>query len=376
MDEWESGARSASASAPPTFNFILQPEFPLYALVLASEALRIANQNSGRELFRWRFVSETGEPVRASNGLWMTADDSLLTMPRADFYFVFEGNLPTQRNSRKLLNQLRAAARFGAVVAAVDTGAFALAQAGLLDDRGAVLHWEAAPTFRERFPQIPARGQIYRIEGQRITCAGGVATLDMMLDLIARLKTPALASEVANALVHVARPPATAQRPDDRPEPAKRALSDRVVGLMERNLDFPLSLEALAEDLEVSTKTILRECRRSFAETPMRLYLRIRLQASRNMLFYEEFDIKEVATACGFSYPSVFSRAFRAQFGMTPSEFRQSFRREQNQAYRPEVRRLLAADPATQTRAARSLARAAGKSGGAKSRSVLVKSGR
>ncbi|MGH6755370.1 MAG: GlxA family transcriptional regulator, partial [Bradyrhizobium sp.] len=95
------------------------------ALVLASEALRIANQNSGRELFRWRFVSEDGKPVRASNGLWMSADDSLQTMPPADFYLVFEGNLPTQRNSPKLLNQLRTAARFGATIGAVDTGTFA-----------------------------------------------------------------------------------------------------------------------------------------------------------------------------------------------------------------------------------------------------------
>ena len=72
----------------------------------------------------------------------------------------------------------------------------------------------------------------------------------------------------------------------------------------------------------------------------MRLYLRIRLQASRNMLFYEEFGIKDVATACGFSYPSVFSRAFHAQFGMTPRDFRASLRHQQNQTYRPEVRRL------------------------------------
>ena len=79
----------------------------------------------------------------------------------------------------------------------------------------------------------------------------------------------------------------------------------------------------------------------------MRLYLRIRLQAARNMLFYEEFGIKDVATACGFSYPSVFSRAFHSQFGMTPRDFRASLRRQQNQAYRPEVHRLSIAAPSS-----------------------------
>ena len=60
-----------------SFNFILQPEFPMNALILASEALRIANQNSSRDLFQWRLVSETGSPIRASNGMWMSADCEL-----------------------------------------------------------------------------------------------------------------------------------------------------------------------------------------------------------------------------------------------------------------------------------------------------------
>ena len=329
------------ADGPPAFNFILQPEFPLNALVLASEALRIANQNSGRELFRWRFVSEDGQPVRASNGMWMSADESLQSMPEADFYIVFEGNLPMQRNSPKLLAQLRTAARFGATIGAVDTGAFALAQAGLVDRRSVVLHWEAVPTFRERFPEVGVAGRIYQIDGARVSCAGGIATLDLILDLIGRLETPTLASEVANALVYAPRPAETPQRLDDAPKPAAApTLADRIVALMERNLDFPLALEDIAGELEVSAKTVLRECRRRFDETPMRLYLRIRLQAARNMLFYEEFSIKDVATACGFSYPSVLSRTFHEQFGMTPRDFRASLRRQQNQAYRPEVRRL------------------------------------
>jgi transcriptional regulator GlxA family with amidase domain len=330
---------SGGVEALPSFNLILQPEFPINALILATEALRVCNQNSGRELFEWRIVSEDGQPVRASSGMWIQAECDFAAMPRASYTLLFEGNLPTQRNSAKLLNLLRGAARFGGSVGGVDTGTFALAQAGLIGERETVLHWEATPTFHERFPETATKNQLYLIDGKRIACAGGVATLDMMLDLIGRTYGPALASEVADALVHTPRPAHAAQRLGDAAG-AKKSLSDRIVAVMESHLDFPLDLDGIAEKLEVSSRTVMRECRRSFGETPMRLYLRIRLQAARNILFYEEFSIKDVAVACGFSYPAVFSRAFRAQFKQTPRAFRASFRNRQKAAVRPEIRRL------------------------------------
>ena len=328
----------------PKFNLVLQPEFPLNALILASDALRIANQNSGRDLFQWRFVSETGEPVRASNGMWFGVDCDIDAMPSADVYLLFEGNLPTQRNSAKLLGHLRTAARFGAIVGAVDTGAFALAQAGIVgteDDPDIVLHWEAAPTFQERFPQAAPKDQIYLIHGNRAHCAGGVATLDMVLDLIARFYGQAMANEVANALVHSRRDPVTEQRGDTAIGTEAEALPRRLVSLMEQNLDFPLSLEQLAEASGTSPRTLSRVCKQTFGESPMRFYRHIRLQAARNFLFYEEFSIKDVAIACGFSYPAVFSRVFKEQFGQTPSDFRAKLREDQNLAVRPEIRRLI-----------------------------------
>jgi len=323
-----------------TFNFLLQPEFPMNALILASEALRIANQNSGRELFRWRLVSESGDPIRASNGMWIAVDSDLDSMPGADVYLIFEGNLPTQRNSPELLAKLRAVARYGATVGAVDTGAFALAQAGLVGGRPSVLHWEAVPTFKERFPDSEVRQQLFLIEGNQVHCAGGVATLDLILELIGRSQGAVLANEVANALVHRPRPAQAPQRLDEPAERAGAALPDRIIEQMERNLDFPLTLKQLAEELEISPRGLARACARHFDESPMRLYLRIRLQAARNFLFYEEFSIKDVALACGFSYPTVFARAFKSQFGETPRAFRSKWRRKQSQTYLPEIRRL------------------------------------
>jgi AraC family carnitine catabolism transcriptional activator len=328
----------------PHFNFILQPEFPLNALVLASDTLRIANQNSGRKLFSWSFVSETGDPVRASNGMWFGVDCPIQAMPVGEAYILFEGNLPTQRNSQKLLSQLRIAARFGAIIGGVDTGAFALAQAGIIgteDNPDVVLHWEAEPTFRERFPATRARNQIYLIDEKRVQCAGGVATLDMMLELISRFEGEALANEISNALVHTRRLATVKQRGDGILDPATKSLSGRLIALMEKHLDFPLGLAELAEELKVPQRTLSHVCKQAFGKSPMRLYLRIRLQAARNFLFYEEFSIKDVSDACGFSYPAVFSRVFREQFGQSPREFRAGVREDQKMTVRPEIRRLI-----------------------------------
>lgn len=329
----------------PHFNFILQPEFPLNGLILASDALRIANQNSGQTIFTWAFVSETGEPVRASNGMWFSVDQAIDKMPKADVFLLFEGNLPTQHNSRKLLGQLRTAARFEAFIGAVDTGAFALAQAGLIGSEKSpevVLHWEAVPAFAERFPTARPLNQIFQRKEKRIHCAGGVATLDMMLDLISQFKGEAMANEVANALVHTRREALVEQRSDGLLESGNSPLTGKIVRLMERHLDFPLTLAEFSSQLGIPQRTLSHVCQKTFGESPMRLYLRIRLQAARNFLFYEEFSIKDVSNSCGFSYPSVFSRAFRIQFGQTPREFRAKLRARQNLTVRPEIRRLLA----------------------------------
>lgn len=332
-------------SSLPHFNFILQPEFSLNGLILASDALRIANQNSGETIFSWAFISETGEPVRASNGMWFGVDHAIDKMPKAFTYLLFEGNLPTQHNSRKLLGQLRTVARFDAFVGAVDTGAFALAQAGLIgSDKSpeVVLHWEAVSAFAERFPTARPLNQIFLRKGKLVHCAGGVATLDLMLDLISYFKGDAMANEVANALVHTRRDATAEQRSDGLLESEKNPWSGRIVRLMEKHLDFPLALAEIADALGIPQRTLSHVCRRAFGEPPMRLYLRIRLQAARNFLFYEEFSIKDVSISCGFSYPSVFSRAFHAQFGQTPREFRTKLRASQNLTVRPEIRRLLA----------------------------------
>jgi len=334
--------RNGAADRKPKFAFILQPEFPMNAFILATEALRIANQNSGKDLFDWLLASETGKPVRASNGMRIEVDGDLASLPHCDYVVLLEGNLPTQNNSPQLLSALRNAYRHGSTVIGVDTGAFALAGAGLTGERKLVIHWEAAPAYLEHFPEARIDNQLYLIDKQLGFCAGGVGMLDLMLDLIGGLRGAALAREVANALIHTQRDATQPQRVEGKGNDAEPSLSRRLIALMERHLDFPLTPKLLSEQLGISVRTLERHCAREFGQTPRELYLLVRLQAARNLLFYEEGDIKDIAVACGFSYPSVFTRAFKAQFGHSPRAFRQSFRDIQGRLVRPEIARLSA----------------------------------
>ena len=321
------------------FGLLLLPEFPLYALTPAIEALRIANQNSDRRLFDWQLISVDGKPVKASNGMTLSVDGSLADIAWVPTAFVFAGNHPIDHVNKRVMSWLRKLARHGSVIGAVDTGAFALARAGLLDGYRVTLHWEAITMFRDQFPDIAVSEQLFVIDRDRITCAGGHATLDLMLHLIARRHGAGLAQIVANAFVaHKIRRDVESQRLDaqhisgDTRSPFTRILHD-----MEENLANPLSADELAERAGISVRALGRALKERVGASPMRYYRKLRLQAARNALFYCDVPIQDVATACGFASPEVFSRTFKDHFGVCPREFRAKFAQEQLSRFRPEL---------------------------------------
>lgn len=327
------------------YGFLLLPEFPIYALIPAIEALRLANQNRGRRLYSWHLFSVDGKPVKAGNGMALPVEAAVADVPWFPTVFVFGGNHPTQHLSKRLLNWLRRLARHGAVLGAVDTGVFALAEAGLLDGYRVTSHWEVMSTFRDKYPDILVTEQLYVIDRDRITCAGGVATLDLMAHLIARRHGHGLAQIVANGFV--------AQRIRRDAEPQRlsaqhisgddRAPFTRILHAMEDNLETPLTARQLANRAGISVRALGRILRDRVGESPMRYYLKVRLQAARNALFYSDIPIQDVAASCGFSCPEVFSRSFRSHFGLSPRDFRQQFTREQLRRFRPELDQQLVA---------------------------------
>ncbi len=323
------------------FGFLLIPEFPIYALILITEILRVANQNAGRRLFDWHLISVDGGPVNAGSGMPISPDLSIAEVssaPSLSAVFVCSGNHPLQYIDNRLLNWLRRLDRHGVGLGALDTGTFALAAAGLLDGYRVTLHWEAIPIFREQYPEIDIVEQLFILDRNRLTCAGGVAVLDMMLHLIAMRFGSSLARIVANGFIHtrIGREADAQRLPMEGPAETAETTVRRIIRVMEQNLDQPLTPGELAAACGVSIRGLERIVRRNLGDTPMRYYQKIRLRAARNLLFYSDISIRDISLSCGFSSPPVFTRAFRAQYGHSPREYRNDFSTDELRRFYPE----------------------------------------
>ena len=321
---------------PKTFLFLLLPDFPLYAVVPATEALRIANQNSGLSLYDWRFVSARGGAVRSSNGMAIEDTLSLEAAGVPDCIVVCGGNEPTQHLCKPLLAWIRRLAAHGVLLGALDTGAFALGAAGVLRDRAITLHWEARPVFVDMFPTIVVKDQIVVIDRNVVTAAGGTASLDLMLALIDKAHGARLAQVVANAFVHGRpRAPETLQRPDLSQAGDDQTVFRRAIRLMAANIAFPLGIDDLCAEL----KTLRRRLERAFANqigrSPAAYYVDIRLQTAREQLFYSSNPVAHIAEVAGFQSNAHFCRAFRKHFGTSPTTMRKEFNRDQRHTYHP-----------------------------------------
>jgi AraC family carnitine catabolism transcriptional activator len=321
--------------------FLLVPEFPVYALILVTEALRVANQNAGRRLFDWHLISLDGGAVKAGSGMPFKPDLAIAQVPASPSLskvIVCSGNHPLQYIDNRLLNWLRRLDRHGVGLGALDTGAFALAAAGLLGGYRATLHWEAIPMFREKYPQIDVVEQLFVLDRNRLTCAGGVAALDMMLHLIAMRFGSPLARVVANGFIHtrIGREADAQRLPVEGPAETAESTVQKIIRAMEQNLDPPMTPAELAEACGVSIRSLERITRRKLGDTPMRYYQKIRLRAARNLLFYSDMSIRDISLSCGFSSPPVFTRAFHAQYGQTPREYRSDFSTDELRRFYPE----------------------------------------
>ncbi len=321
-----------SGKQPGVIGFFLIPSFSMIAFASAIEPLRLANRLSEKALYEWVLITRDGGPVTASNGISvnphfaMTDYDSNMASRAMPTLLLVSGVGAEIYNNQDTVGWLRRLDRQGADIGALCTGAHVLARAGLLDGKVCTLHWENIPSFRETYPDIDVTDDLFEIDGNRVTCSGGAAALDLMLHLIREERGEDLANRISEECIldlvrggqdHQRMPLAVRLGVDNR------KLIDSI-HMMETNLEEPLSQEALAAAVGVSRRQLERLFQRHVGRPPNRYYMQLRLDRARKLLLQTDMAIVDVAMACGFVSASHFAKCYRQFYGMTPRQARVS----------------------------------------------------
>jgi transcriptional regulator GlxA family with amidase domain len=303
--------------------FLLIPRFSMIALYGALEPLRVANRFAG-PVFSWRFISADGEPVAASNDIPVSVSGGLKELGRPAMAVVSASYEPERGTTKPVLAAIRKLARDKVLLAGIDTGPFLLAEAGVLDGTRATCHWESLPGFRESYPAVQATQALYEIDRSRMTCAGGAAAIDMMLEWIGRLLGRPLAVTVADQLVHFRYP--DGEREARVPAKTRYGTGDprllAIIAAMEGESEDPLDAAALARIGGLSVRQMERRFAQALRQRPMGFYLDLRLEKAERLLTYSHMSVRDVSVACGFSSLAQFSRSFKARRGKPPSALR------------------------------------------------------
>ncbi len=307
--------------------FVLIPRFNMMCVTTALEPMRIANYVSPRPLYDWTFQSVPGGPVPASNAMELPSTPLDDSAPAADIIFVCGSWGSDHYDEPALFNWLRHKARTGSAIVGMELGIYAVARAGLLAGKAATTHWSCLPGFAEQFPTVRLREQLFTVDGNIMTCAGGTASIDLVLHLIASHHGEQLASEVSDQILH---------HPPRHAETAQRhtmgSLSNDVdplvrtaIELIETNISEPLRIPEIAARLGISQRQMERLFKRHLGCSAVQFSQLMRMQHARVLLTSTSMSIREVSAASGFNSLSYFSQVFLKCFGKKPSAYRRAW---------------------------------------------------
>jgi transcriptional regulator GlxA family with amidase domain len=304
-----------------TVALLVLPQASLLSVASTLDPLRCANRHLGREAIGWTVIAPLADPVPLTCGLSLPVMGDIGAAAGADLLVAIAGFQARDIATRKLAAHLsRLAPRVGAL-AALDSGAWLLAKAGLLDGYRATTHWEDLEDFAAAHPAITVVPDRFVIDRTRLTAGGAAPAFDMMVHLIRQWHGPRIAHEVESSFI-------TQTLAADLPQlrrPASPREDPRVqqaVAFMESTIDRPLPMAEIAARTGLSVRRMEGLFRAAFGLTPGAFFLDLRLQAARRLLSDTRHPVAVVAMRCGFSSPATFARAFAKRFALSPTAFR------------------------------------------------------
>ena len=322
------------------FAFILGDNFPNFSFLCAIECIKIANRDYSEDFFTYKIYSKENKKFLESNGYTFKADDLIENIVNPDYIFIFDGDTFSEKNNNKVISIVRKKHHERIPILAIASAPFILAKAGLINNIDITIHWRFKTLFKERFPDINVVNDLCVINKNNInSCAGGLAMLDFMLSLIKEHSSFSHAIEIANHFLHKERNFSDPQREDlEFSNPNEKFISKKAIAIMEDNIEVPIKISKISNKLNLSLRTLEREFIYAHGMSPLKFYLRLRLNHAKHFLYYENYKINVISVMCGFNYNSVFNQAFKKEFHLTPKEYRNSSRKYQNEHIKPEIK--------------------------------------
>ncbi|SFJ33604.1 AraC family transcriptional regulator, transcriptional activator FtrA [Amycolatopsis sacchari] len=305
---------------------LLNPPQSPFELACAAEVFGSTREDVP-DCYDFRVCAEHPGPLRTTAGYPIVVDAGLAALRRADTVIIPGWQPPGAPASPKVVNALRAAHRRGARIAAICTGAFVLAQTGLLDGRRATTHWRQTGELAAAFPRVRVDPDVLYVDhGDVATSAGTGAGIDLCLHLVRRDHGAAHAALVARNMVlpphregsqlQYAGPP-----PPARPDESLAPLLDWATA----RLGTPLTVGTLAAHAGLSSRTLARRFSAQLGVSPGEWLLGKRVDAARVLLEQTDLPVEAIATRVGLASAVNLRRHFHARLGTTPGAYRRTF---------------------------------------------------
>lgn len=306
--------------------FVVLPNFQnMYFAALS--VFEFANISAGEQLYSIELLSEHGGMV--PNSLGTRTETLPFGDPSYDTLMV-SGGTASVTASPGVIDFVQRAQPVCRRIASICTGAFVLAQAGILDGKRVTTHWIAARELKERYPKVKMEeDRIFIIDGSVWTSAGMTACIDLALGMVEKDYGAELAQSVAQKLVVYHR---RAGGQSQHSELLKMdAKSDRIQSALDyarKNLKSQLSVEQLADAAHLSPRQFSRAFRAETGQSPAKAVENLRLEAARLMMEQSRHPVEVVAVETGFADPERMRRAFVRVFGQSPQVIRRNARDE------------------------------------------------
>ncbi|SAL09353.1 AraC family transcriptional regulator [Caballeronia peredens] len=307
--------------------FLLSDGFQVMALASQS-VFEYANATAGVEFYRIENYSMTGGEVRSSLG--MKVDTRAVSSRTAMDTWIAAGvNSPlTTPPPAELLAFLRRASTRSRRIAGVCTGGFVLAEAGLLANRRATMHWAFARDLQRLFPDVRVEeDRIYIVDGPVWTSAGMTAGLDLTLAMVEKDLGADVARSVAHKLVmHQRRAGGQSQHSEMLDLAPKSDRIQNALNYARKNLNRPLTVEELAGEAHLSPRQFSRVFTQETGQSPAKAIEGLRLEAARLMIEKSRHSLETIAHETGFRDRRHMREAFMRGFGLPPQEVRREAR--------------------------------------------------